>query len=65
MNSQEEADDLLRQYQRNKAAAISALRDRIAFLEAKSADRTYAQTEYEGLYRLHKRVAELEGRLCE
>jgi hypothetical protein len=62
MNSQAEADFLLAEYQHNKQAIIRGLREKIAFLEARSADRTYAQMEYEGLYRLHRRVAELEGR---
>jgi hypothetical protein len=63
INSAEEADELLRQYQRNKAVVITGLRDRIAFLEARLCDRHMRRGHYEGVAKLQDRIVELEAEL--
>jgi len=63
INSQEEADELLRQYQRNKAIVVRGLRDRIAFLEARLCDQHMRRGHYEGVFKLQDRIVELEAEL--
>jgi hypothetical protein len=63
INSQEEADELLRQYQRNKAVVVTGLRDRIAYLEARLCDSHMRRGHYEGVAKLQDRIVKLEAEL--
>jgi hypothetical protein len=64
-NSQAEADLMLASYQANKATIIRSLRRKISYLEARlhPTDRRLRRSDYEGLYRLHQRIAKLESDL--
>ena len=61
-NSQEEVDRLLAADQHNRRVVMALLREKIAFLEAKNAERTMRAFEYEGLTGLQRRLTDLEGR---
>jgi hypothetical protein len=61
-NSQEEADALLALDRQNRRVVMALLREKIAFLEAKSADRTIRAIEDRSLTGLQRRLTELEGR---